>query len=746
MATTEYRVVGQPVGRSDGPDKTTGRGKYSLDITLPGMLWCKVLRSPYPHARIRSIDVSQAAALPGVHAVVTGEDFKGKRWGKTIQDEPILVWDEVMYIGDKVAAVAADDEDIAQQALDLIEVDYEELPAVFTMEDAMASDAPILHPDFNSYAGVAQPLEKPSNIVVNGHWDKGNVQEGMAQADLIVERAFRTGRTHQLYLEPHNCVVAIDEDGTLQTWIGTKSPMNNRMHITTLFDLDPSKVIINFAYVGGDFGGKGDILGVPICYLLAQKTGRPVKFTLDYSEELMAANPRHESKIDVKVGVKRDGTITAWESDLYFNGGAYRAYSPGGNLPGANEVAGPYKIPHTLIDSWQVATNTLPGGFQRGPGEVQGIFAGESMMDVLAKELDMDPVEFRLKNVIHDGDDTPTGHQFIDIIAEDVIKEAARAGGMHQPRPANVGRGIAYGHRPQYGGGTQSAVNVNEDGTLTARTSLFDPGVGTYTIIQQTVAEEMQVPLERVSVVPFSTDELSSDIFDFGMGGSRGSMVAPGAAIKASGDAKEHLKRLAAEFNGWDESIVRYQDGALVNERTNESIAMEEIVQRNGEPVSGRNYEPEEMMSPMTSFVAQVAEVEIDPETGQIKVRKITSVHDAGKVINPVGFQGQIDGGLVQALGHAIMEDLTVDEGGRVSNPSLADYKVPTERDLPEVETILVEAPSGWGEYKVKPVGEHSNLTTAPAIANAIYDATGVRMDRVPVHPEVLYQALKNKR
>ena len=748
MATTEHRVIGQPIGRADGPEKVTGAGKYSIDVVPPGALWCKVLRSPYAHARIVSIDASAALAVPGVRAVITGRDLEGQRWGKTIQDEPILAWDRALYIGDKVAAVAADDEETADTALGLIDVEYEELPAVVTIAEARAPDAPVLHPDFNDYGGVADPLDGPSNMIVHNHWGKGDVERGMAEADTIIERVFETSRTHQLYLEPHNCVVAIDDDGTVQTWLGSKSPMSNRAAIAALTDRDISQVVINFAYVGGDFGGKGDIVGVPICYALAERTGRPVKFAMDYAEELMAMNPRHRSEVRVRVGVKRDGTITAWESDLYFNAGAYRAYSPSGSLPGANEVAGPYRIPNTRIDSWQVATNTVPGGFQRGPGEVQGIFAGESMMDVIAEELGMDPVQFRLKNVIREGDDTPTGHVFTGIIADRIIEEAARAGRLNEPRPRNVGRGIAYGHRPQYGGLTQAAVIVTEDGGVTARTSFFDPGTGVNTLIRQTAAEEMQVDLQRVQVVPFNTDEFDNSLFDLGFGGSRASLVGPMATTAAADEVKAALKRLAAEFSGWDESVVEYENGALRNTRTGESMPMEDIARRRGEPVTGRNRPPEGaplMMSPMTSFVAQTAEVSVDTDTGRVTVDKIVAVHDVGRVLNPIGFHGQVEGGLVQALGHAMMEDLTVDESGRVTNPSLADYKAPTQPDIPELETILVEGPSGWGNYNIKAVGEHSNITTAAAIANAVYDAVGVRPYEIPIHPEKLLAGLRER-
>ena len=351
----------------------------------------------------------------------------------------------------------------------------------------------------------------------------------MAEADLIVERDFETSRTHQLYLEPHNCVVAIDEDGTVQTWIGTKSPMSNRASIAALTGRDISQVVINFAYVGGDFGGKGDIVGVPICYALAERTGRPVKFAMDYTEELMAMNPRHRSEARVKVGVKRDGTITAWESDIYFNAGAYRAYSPSGSLPGANEVAG--TVPHPehahryLADGDEHRAWRIPARAGRGAGHLCGRVhdghrrrrawhgSGRSSDSRTSCMRGMTPRQ---------------GTSFSGIIADKIIEEAARAGKMAEPRPANVGRGIAYGHRPQYGGMTQAAVAVNEDGSLTARTSFFDPGTGVNTLIRQTVAEEMQVDMDRVSVVPFSTDEMDNTLFtDLGFGGSRASLVGP---------------------------------------------------------------------------------------------------------------------------------------------------------------------------------------------------------------------------
>ena len=740
--TATHRVIGTSVARSDGPDKVTGLGKYSLDVTIPGTLWAKVLRSPYPHARVVKVDASRALELPGVQAVLTPDEVAGLRTGKRLLDEPVLAWDKVLFIGDKVAAVAAEDEDTAEQALALIDVEYEELPAVLTSDEARASGAPILHPDFNTYTNIPAPQETPSNLFAQTRWEKGDIAQGFAEADVIVERTYTTPRTHQAYLEPHNTVVWIDPEGQVQVWLGTKSPFANRASLSALIDLPPTQITVNAAYVGGDFGGKGDITGAPICYFLAKKTGRPVKLTLDYSEELSAMNPRHESTMRVKAGVKRDGTLTAWESEVYFNSGAYGAYKPvpGSNLGGIAEIAGPYVIPHVLIDAYQVYTNTVPCGFHRSPGEVQGIFAGESHMDELAKELGLDPIEIRVKNVIHDGDDTPVGHHFEEIKVEEVLREAARASGFSSPTKPNVGRGIAIGHRSQIGGQTHVGITVHDDGTVTAKNSIFDPGTGTHTIVQQVVAEELGLDVSRVRVVAFNTDEVENDT---GVGGSRGSYVAPQAANAAAGDLKAKLRKLASEFEGWDEDLVEYDSGYLVNTRSGDRTPMEAIAERAGEPVEGRGSIMDMSPNPHTSFVAQVAEVEVDPETSELIITRFTSVHDTSQVINPIGFQGQIEGGIMSSLGFALMEELAVDEGGRVTNASFADFKIPTELDVPPLTTSLVVTTGGRGEYKVKGIGEHSNLTTAPAIANAIAAATGVRLYGLPLTSEKLWDASK---
>lgn len=739
---TQQRVIGAPVGRTDGPDKTTGRGKYALDVVLPGTLWLKILRSPYPHARVKHIDTKRALAHPGIHAVLTPDEVGGLRSGKALQDEPLLAFDAVRYIGDKVAVVAADDEDTAEEALALIDVEYEELPAAVTFEQALADGAPILHPDFNSYQGLpGDPLERPTNAFARQLWEKGDLAEGFADADLILERSYTTPRSHQAYIEPHNCTVWIDDDDQIQIWMGSTAVFRSKNQLAALFGVPAEKITINRAYVGGEFGGKADFADSPLVYLMARKTGRPVKLNYEYTEELTASNPRHESSIRIKAGVKRDGTLTAWDAEMFFNSGAYAAYKPvpGSNLPGASQIGGPYKTPNVRMESIQVYTNTVPCGFARSPGEVQAIFSGETHMDLIAEELGMDRIELRLLNMMHTGDLTPAGLKYEDIRAEEVLREAVRASGWYEPLAPNTGRGLAIGNRSQIGGETHVGLAVHPDGRVTASSSIYDPGMGTDTMIQQVVAEEMNIPTSRIEMVPYNTDDVP---FDTGIGGTRGSYVAPEAAHQASEDLQSSLRQLVAELEGWDEDSTAYEAGELVNEQTGARVAMETLSARTGEPVKGRGHVLDMNPSKYTSFVAQVAEVHVDPDSGEIEVKRITAVHDSARVINPIGYHGQVQGGMMNGFGNALTEDLTVDESGRVTTPTFAEFKIPSERDIPELTISLIEHSEGRGRYGTKGVGEHSNITTAGAIANAVAAASGVRVYSLPVTAEKVWRAL----
>lgn len=738
MATSN-RVVGTPVGRTEGPEKTTGSAKYGEDATLPGMLWARVLRSPSPHARIVSVDTSAAEAVPGVHAVITGADLEGVRTGGQWKDEPILVWDRVRFVGDPVAAVAADDEDIADHALGLVQIEYEELPQVFSVEEAIRPGAEIIHPDFNAYRGVEQ-METPSNRFATVAHTNGDLAAGFAEADLIVEGTYGTQRSHQGYLEPHSSLVSIGRDGAVDAWESTQMPLMARNELARVSEKDREQIVINPAYVGGSFGGKINAPGTLLCYFLAQRTGRPVKYVLDYSEELLAGNPRHPCSIRIKTGVKFDGTITALEAEGYFTTGAYAANAPVApfGFRSANELAGPYVIPNVSITHHQVYTNEIPCGIMRSPGEFQGIFVGESHVDVVARRLGMDPLDFRLKNLVHEGDAMPDGAMYKDLRVEEALRTAAEASGYHKTKSANVGRGVAVGHRTTFGNDAYVTVAVDPDGRIEARHPVFDPGTGTATVIAQVVAEELGVSPEAVVVTQIGTDKGK---FDFGAGGSRGARVYSVAAYEGTRELKSKLSRLAAEFLGWAEEEIEFRDGDIIN-RSGDRVSLREIASRSGSEVSADGESAESRGSPWTSFGAHVVEVEVDRETGVFQIRRYVAVHETGEMLNPIGYHGQIDGGIVYALGQALTEDLVVEEG-RVTNPSLADFKLMNINDIPPLEKIVLESDLGHGPYKVRGVGEHSNLMPAPAVANAIHDAVGVRIPTLPITAEKVYQQLR---
>jgi CO/xanthine dehydrogenase Mo-binding subunit len=399
--TTGYRVIGQPLARTDGPEKVTGEAIYSADVQLPGTLWGKALRSPFAHARIVRIDASRAKQVEGVFAVLTGDDVRGVRYGRRLRDVPVLAEDEVRFIGERVAAVAAVDEDVAQQALDLIEVQYEELPALLDPLEAMRDDAPLVHPDMLAYEGyltipgVTAPPEKPTNVFSVWSWGKGDVEEGFAQADFIVESTYTTPVVHHAYLEPNSCLVWIDGEGKIQVWASNKTPYDLRRQLSEAIDVPQEQVVLNSAFIGGDFGGKGSPMDVPLCYFLAKHSGQPVRMVMDYLEEFMAGDPRHASVTRFKTGVKNDGSLTAHQAEAIFNSGAYGGFKPAVNLPGAMSAGGLYKVPHAKIESKLVYTHTVHGGHMRSPGEPQTSFAMESHIDEIAYKLGMNPLEYR---------------------------------------------------------------------------------------------------------------------------------------------------------------------------------------------------------------------------------------------------------------------------------------------------------------------------------------------------------------
>ncbi len=738
MAT--YHVIGQSTPRVDGAAKATGQARYAADVILPGTLWGKSLHSPYAHARIVRIDTTAAQQVPGVHAVITGADVRGGLWGRAVKDVPVLAYDRVRFCGERVAAVAADDEDIAQSALDLIEVEYEELPAVFEPRAALEDNAPILHPDFNAYIGFAQKMSQPSNAYHRTFFAKGDLEHGFAEADLIIENTYVTQRIHQGYIEPQAVLVNIDDSGRVHVWVCSKVPYNTRESLATAAGLSEEQFLFHHVYIGGDFGGKGNARNTPICYFLAKATRRPVRMVSDYIEELFAGNPRHSVEVYLKSGVKRDGTLIAHQVHYLVNSGAYAAFKPGGLINGYNQAAGPYRAPHCQIASTFVYTNTIPCGFMRAPGEPQAVFALESHIDEVARRLGLDPLELRRKNLITEGDETASGEHFEHVRVHETLQAATEAAGYHQPKPSFVGRGIAIGDRPTGGGQATAAITLKPDGSAILGTPIFDQGTGTYTTLCQVVAEELRLPLERIQVEIWNTDAIP---FDSGVAGSRATRINTIVAYEAAQETKRELLRLAARELDWPEAGLIFTGDEIRRTGQEAGIGWPDLLARTGTSVTGRAHIEERGRSHITSFAVQVAEVSVDPETGEVKLLRFTTAHDVGQIVNPIGHQGQIEGAIMQGIGYALTEELQI-EDGRVTNPSFGEYKLPTMPDTPPLTTVLVESTHGVGPYQIKGIGESPLTPVAPAIANAVADAVGVRIRDLPITAEKVYRALKD--
>tara|TARA_B100000029_G_scaffold178804_2_gene176165 strand:+ start:873 stop:3089 length:2217 start_codon:yes stop_codon:yes gene_type:complete len=737
---TTHQVLGNPSPRVDGYAKVTGKAGYTTDKSLPGMLWSKCLRSPYPHARIISIDVSKAIALPGVHAVLTGEDVKGVLYGRRMRDVPVLAYEKVRFVGERVAAVAAMDPEIAQRAVDLIDVEYEVLPAVFEPIEALQPEAPIIHENIQQYAGLPKPLDRPTNGFVKDVWGRGSIEIGFQESEVIIEGTYSTQRTHQAYLEPHAGIVWIDEEGRVQVWAPNKAPHRLKLNLADAIGLELEKIVVHHSTIGADFGGKGSPMDIPVAYFLAKKTGRPVKTVLTYAEEFSAANPRHPSIIWMRTGMKKDGTFLAHEAKILFNSGAYGGYKPvpGVNLPGAAHAAGMYRFPHSRIEATIVYTNSIPGGFFRGPGAVQATFAMESHMDVIASKLGIEPLELRRKNLVEKLEDLPNGFPGISMEPEQTLDAAINASGYLNPKPNGIGRGIAVCFKDQGEGVSSSAVTFNADGSIILNTSVFEQGTGTYTALSQIVAEALGIDAKLITVIPWDTDD---GPFDSGVGASRVTRVSGPSAYEAAKLAlSELLNRAAVEMECKFEELQL--DGTFISRiGHSDQIAWAKLV--DSSPAVGRFTNEEHERSPIGSAMVQIAEVAIDKETGRITLLKLTSAHDVGVVINPTGHQGQINGGVAQGLGQAMMEELIVDQG-YVQTLSFADYKLPAITDMPQLVTALVTTDEGSGPYKTKGIGEYSIEGIAAAVANAVQDACGVRISDAPVTAEKIYQKLSH--
>ena len=747
MTTT--RAIGQSVVRGEGPDKVTGKSVYAADVTLPGMLWGKALRSPFPHARIVGIDTKQAKAVPGVLAVMTASDLPDSLVGRRLRDLPVLARDVVRFVGEKVAAVAADSQEAAEEALLLIDVKYEELPAVFTAEEAMAADAPTLHPEMSGYEGLPRPESDINNVFAHITWGQGDVEQGFAEADLVFEHTFNAQLMHQAYIEPHACVVSAEESGQVQAWVNNKDPYALREQLAAVWGMGEERIVLHPCSIGGDFGGKGSFMDVPLCYYLSLRSGRPVKMVMDYIQELMAANPRHPATMTIKSGVKRDGTLVARQARVVFDSGAYGAFKPTVYLRGADHLCGVYRIPHARIDSYMVYTNNVPKGHMRSPAKPQVVFAVESHTDLVARELGMDPYEFRRMNLLQNGDASPVGHLWQDIRAEETLGRAAEAVGWETPKSGRdgvlTGRGLAITDLSQGVGRFAAKISMNSSGRPTLHMAFWDTGTGSHTVLRQMVAQELSVPVDEVDIELLDTSEMP---FSSGSGGTRVTYTAGQAVVGAARELRRKIIHEAAPLLDSPEEDVTLQSGRVVvgpsplRPSYYRTINIGEVVAHVGDGTITAEYELTSEPPDITSFCAQAAEVEVDPETGAVTVNRIVTAHDVGAVLNPLMHQGQVEGGFIQGLGYALMEELQT-EDGHISTVSFGDYKIPTIADVPELVTVLVDGNNGPAPYRSKGIGESANIPVAAAIANAVTDAIGTPVTSLPLTAEKVLRAIR---
>jgi carbon-monoxide dehydrogenase large subunit len=638
--------------------------------------------------------------------------------------------------------VAAESEAEAEAALDLIDVEYEELPIILDPLQAMEPSAPVLHPNLAEYKGLLHKIESPSNIFVHLTWKKGEVEDGFRQSDTIVENSYSVPAVHQAYIEPHCCLAKVNTDASAEIWASTKSPFNLREQVGSALQILPSSLIVHPCYVGGDFGGKGDANEVALCYALARKSGRPVKLLIDYSEELASGNPRHGAVIRVKTGVKKNGLMIAQRIEFVFDSGAYGSYRPQGYLVGAHDAAGPYRVANCFIEEKYVYTNKMPCGYMRAPGHLQAFFATESHADVVAKRLKIDPAEYRRINFMRDGDKSPLGEVMPHVRPGDTLIKAVEVSGYHAPKPKNVGRGCAIANWVSKGGESYAFVKIANDGGITLSSAVTDTGPGAFTIMRQIVGQELKVSPESIRVEMLDTTQV---IKDTGVRGSSSTRVHGGSAYEAAKKAREEILRIAVQaMNALPEELILY-NGGVTHGRAERRMTFAEIAEANQGSIVGEGHYANMADGPETSIVAQVAEVEVDTQTGEVQVRKLTTAHNTGAILNPLTHQGQIDGGVIMGMGYGIMEDLAVDESGKVLTTNLGEYKIPNIKDVPVLKTAIIQSATGSGPYNSMSIGETALIPTAAAIANAVEDAVGARITSLPITAEKVLNAIRGR-
>ena len=750
LVNQRYNVVGTRPIRHDGTDKVTGHALYGGDFQTAGLLHGKILRSPHGHARIKSIDVSKALAHPEVKAVVTGKDLpfapdkvaelgEGAANLKHLSNN-VLAYDKVLYKGHAVAAVAAINAHVAEEALSLIEVEYEALPAVTSVVDAMKEDAPLLHEDMFT-TSLGKKAHKPSNIASHIQFRTGDLERGFRDADVVVEQEYQTASVHQGYIEPQAVTALWNADGSLIIWTSTQGAFVVRSLVADILDLPISQIRVVPMEIGGGFGGKISVYLEPVAVLLSRKTGHPVKMAMTRSEVFQGTGPTSGTYVKVKMGATKDGRITAAQAYLAYEAGAY----PGSPVStGASCVFTPYKIENAQVDGYDVVVNKPKTAAYRAPGAPSAAFATESVVDEICERIGMDTIEFRLRNAVKEGDRRVDGPVFPRIGCVEVLK--ATRDHPHYSAPLegpNRGRGVAIGF--WFNVGLQSSCNmtVNPDGMVSLVEGSTDIG-GSRAAVAMQAAEVLGIAPEQVKPQVADTDSVG---YTAVTGGSRVAFATGWAAYEAAQEVKQKMMERAAMI--WDTPVedVRYKDGVMTHKSDPElRFTFKELASRlldTGGPISGSaSVDPKGAGG---AFATGIADVEVDPDTGEVEVLRYTTVQDAGKAIHPSYVEGQMQGGAVQGIGWALNEEYVFNNSGEMVNPTFLDYRMPTSLDVPMINTVIVEVANPGHPYGARGVGEVPIVPPLATIANAIYHAIGVRMTKTPMSPSNILEALWNK-
>ena len=747
-----YRVVGTRPIRPDGVDKVTGRAKFGADLNLPGMLHGRVVRSPHAHARIKSIDTTKARALRGVKAVVTSADFPPLEGAEFFSageaqvnfahlSSNVMARDKVLYDGHAVAAVAATSAVVAEQAAALVEVEYEVLPHVIDVVEAMADDAPVLHDDLFT-DGVTPTPDKPSNVAKRMEFKLGDVSAGFADADVTIERSFTTEPVHQGYIEPHAVVADTSEDGQIQIWCSSQGQFMVRNYTANILGIEAAQIRVMPAEIGGGFGGKTLVYLEPVAVLLSQQAGRPVRMTMTREEVFRASGPTSGAAIYIKIGVTNDGRIVAAEANLKYQAGAY----PGSPIgPGCMTAFAPYDLENVLVVGYDVVTNRPKVAAYRAPGAPISEFGVESVIDELARKIGMDPIALREKNAAKEGTQAAYGPKFGPIGYVETLAAAKDHPHYKAKLGPKQGRGFATGFWFNIGGESSAEVHINEDGSATVATGNPDIG-GSRASMAIMAAEVLGIDVAKVRPIVADTSSIG---YSFLTGGSRVTFASGMAVVEAAKQVVDEMRGRAAKI--WDIPVdaVVWDNGKARPTSSNagdfEPLSLAEIAAGSaatGGPINGHAQFTARGAGP--GFGAHICDVEVDEETGAVTVLRYTAVQDVGTAIHPAYVEGQLQGGVAQGIGWALNEEYIYDEHGRLENPGFLDYRMPVASDLPMIDTVLVEVPNPRHPYGVRGVGEVPIIPPMAAVANAIEDAIGIRMTALPMSPPRVVEALEN--